>query len=125
MRKTFLLILTIISISLFAGNEKFTKYKLENGLTVYLWEDKNQADVTGRVVVRAGSIDEPKEYTGLAHYLEHVLFKGTEKSGALNWVEENPHYDNIVKLYDELAITTDQVLRDTLIKKINRESLAA
>ena len=67
-----------------AQNELET-FKLDSGLTVYLWPDGNQPDVTGVVVVRAGSIDEPAEYTGLAHYLEHVLFKGTREIGALDW----------------------------------------
>ena len=101
------------------------QFKLDNGLTVYLWEDKNQPDVSGRVVVRAGSIDEPEEYSGLAHYLEHVLFKGTEKIGTLDWVKEKPLYESITKMYDEYASTTDPILRDTLVKKINRASLEA
>lgn len=125
MRKYLFLFLAFISLSLYGNNNGFKHFKLDNGLTVYLWEDKNQPDVSGRIVVRAGSIDEPKEFTGLAHYLEHVMFKGNEKIGALNWEKEKPHYDNIVKLYDELAVTTDPVLRDTLTKKINRESLEA
>ena len=64
--------------------EGLSEYKLPNGLTVMLWEDHDQPDVTGYVVVRAGSIDEPQEYTGLAHYLEHMLFKGTQRIGALD-----------------------------------------
>ncbi len=101
-----------------------TQFKLDNGLTVYLWEDKNQPDVTGSVVVRVGSIDEPKEYSGLAHYLEHLLFKGTQRIGSLDWASEKPRYDNIIKLYDEFAVATDPIVRDTLAKKINRESIA-
>lgn len=105
--------------------ETFRKFKLDNGLEVYLWEDHNQPDVTGRVVVRAGSVDEPKEYTGLAHYLEHVLFKGTQKIGALDWDKEKPYYESIVKMYDELSQEKDLIKRDTLIQKINKASLAA
>ncbi len=125
MRKYLLLFCCFISLSVFADNNTFKHFKLDNGLTIYLWEDENQPDVSGRLVVRAGSIDEPKEFTGLAHYLEHVMFKGNEKIGALNWEKEKPHYENIIKLYDELATTSNQVLRDTLTMKINRESLEA
>ena len=57
------------------SREGLTEYKLANGLTVMLWEDHDQPDVTGYVAVRAGSMDEPAEYTGLAHYLEHMLFR--------------------------------------------------
>lgn len=127
MKKTiFILLLFFCSNVLFAENKQagLTQFKLGNGLTVYLWEDKNQPDVTGSVVVRAGSIDEPKEYTGLAHYLEHMLFKGTQRIGSLDWLSEKPHYDNIIKLYDEFAVATDPIVRDTLAKKINRESIA-
>lgn len=116
--------MSFISLSLHAvDNNAFKHFTLDNGLTVYLWEDKNQPDVTGRLVVRAGSIDEPVEYTGLAHYLEHLLFKGTTKIGSLNWEKEKPLYEDIIKLYDEFSSTTDPVLRDTLTKKINRESI--
>ena len=66
------------------SREGLTEYKLDNGLTVYLWEDHDQPNVNGYVVVRAGAVDEPAEYTGLAHYLEHMLFKGTQRIGALD-----------------------------------------
>jgi predicted Zn-dependent peptidase len=123
MKKYFFILLCLISLTLYAEDKSFKHFTLDNGLTVYLWEDKNQPDVSGRLVVRAGSIDEPLEYTGLAHYLEHLLFKGTTKIGALNWEKEKPLYESIIKLYDEFSSTTDPVLRDTLTKKINRASL--
>ncbi|MFA5046305.1 MAG: insulinase family protein, partial [Paludibacter sp.] len=75
MKKYLFLLISFISLSLNAADiSGFKSLILDNGLTVYLWEDKNQPDITGRLVVRAGSIDEPLEYTGLAHYLEHLLF---------------------------------------------------
>ena len=103
--------------------EGLTQYKLDNGLTVYLWEDHDKPDVTVYVAVRAGSIDEPAEYTGLAHYLEHMLFKGTQTIGALDWEKEKPHYDEIIRLYDQLALETDETVRAELITKINEESM--
>lgn len=89
MKKVIIICVLFCAVQLGYATDSFKRLQLDNGLTVYLWEDKNQPDVTGRVVVRAGSIDEPKDYTGLAHYLEHVLFKGTEKIGALNWERKN------------------------------------
>lgn len=122
-------ILMIVSCFLVAAGALsatgFKTYKLENGLTVYLWEDHNQPDVFGAVAVRAGAIDEPLEYTGLAHYLEHVLFKGTDKIGTFDWENEKPHYENIIRLYDEHAEATDEVKRAELEKKINEESMEA
>lgn len=112
-------------IAAWAQNDDVVQYQLDNGLTVYLWEDHDQPDVTGYVAVRAGSMDEPAEYTGLAHYLEHMLFKGTQKIGALDWEKEKPHYEEIIRLYDEYAETTDEAKRLELTKKINEESQEA
>ncbi|MDD3405765.1 MAG: insulinase family protein [Paludibacteraceae bacterium] len=122
-----LIVALVAGANLFAQDKAkgFQQFTLDNGLTVYLWEDNNQPDVHGRVVVRAGSIDEPQEYTGLAHYLEHVLFKGTQKIGALDWAKEQPLYEEIIKLYDQLAETTDEAVRLELTKKINEKSMEA
>ena len=128
MKKMILLSMVVLmSVTmLFAqSREGLTEYKLANGLTVMLWEDHDQPDVTGYVAVRAGAMDEPAEYTGLAHYLEHMLFKGTQRIGALDWEKEKPHYEEIIRLYDEYAETTDEAKRLELTKKINEESIEA
>jgi len=115
----------LISLSSFAqSKDGLIEYQLPNGLTVMLWEDHNQPDVTGYVAVRAGAVDEPEEYTGLAHYLEHMMFKGTERIGAIDWEKEKPYYEEIIRLYDRLANTTNEAERDTLIQQINRASIA-
>ena len=85
-----LLLIGSIAMSSALTREGLTEYKLDNGLTVMLWEDHDAPDVEGYIVVRAGAVDEPAEYTGLAHYLEHMLFKGTQKIGALDWEAEKP-----------------------------------
>ncbi len=105
------------------SREGLSEYKLANGLTVLLWEDHDQPDVTGYVVVRAGAVDEPKEYTGLAHYLEHMLFKGTQRIGALDWEKEKPIYDSIVALYDQYSEATDPKVREQLATQINECSM--
>lgn len=118
----------LLAFSAFAAGLDRTglsEYKLPNGLTVILWEDHDQPDVEGYIAVRAGSIDEPQEYTGLAHYLEHMLFKGTQQIGAIDWEKEKPHYENIIRLYDEYATATDPKLRAELATKINEESMEA
>ena len=117
-----LLISSIVSVSA-QLREGLTEYKLENGLTVMLWEDHDQPDVTGYVAVRAGAVDEPAEYTGLAHYLEHMLFKGTQKIGALDWEAEKPIYDSIIALYDQYCETTDPGQREKLATQINECSM--
>ena len=121
-----------VSLGVFAQanlKEGFEEYTLQNGTKVYLWVDKDIPDVYGQVSVRAGSIDEPSDFTGLAHYLEHMLFKGTQEIGALDWAKEKPMYEQIIKLYDEKAKLKDpkkdKAKRDELTKKINELSVAS
>ena len=117
-----LLVCSIATVSALT-REGLTEYKLDNGLTVMLWEDHDAPDVTGYVVVRAGAVDEPAEYTGLAHYLEHMLFKGTQKIGALDWEAEKPIYDSIIALYDQYSEATDPKVREELATQINECSM--
>ncbi len=118
-------LLLVCSIAFLSAQsrEGLTEYKLENGLTVLLWEDHDAPDVTGYVVVRAGAVDEPAEYTGLAHYLEHMLFKGTQRIGALDWEKEKPIYDSIIALYDQYSDATDPKIREQLATQINECSM--
>ena len=120
-----LLLIGFFALANAAMPEGFATYKLDNGLTVMLWEDHDLPDVFGATVTRAGSIDEPDDATGLAHYLEHMLFKGTEKIGALDWEKEKPYYEHIIALYDTLAMTKDPKQRDTIQLKINEQSRLA
>lgn len=92
---------------------------LRNGATVYIWEDKSKPDVFGMVAFKVGSVDDPVQYTGLAHYLEHVMFKGTQTIDALDWEKEKPIYEKIIAKYDERAATTDQAKRDAIDLEIN------
>ena len=118
-----LLLISSIAVCSALTREGLTEYKLENGLTVMLWEDHDAPDVTGYVAVRAGAVDEPAEYTGLAHYLEHMLFKGTQKIGALDWETEKPIYDSIIALYDQYSESTDPKVREQLATQINEASM--
>ena len=134
MKRTFLMLMAFLAVSLgvFAQvnlRDGFEEYTLKNGMKVYLWVDKDIPNVYGQVAVRAGSIDEPADFTGLAHYLEHMLFKGTQEIGALDWAKEKPMYEQIIKLYDEKAKLKDpkkdKAKRDELTKKINELSVAS
>lgn len=60
-------------------------YTLSNGLKVYMTVYKNAPRIQTYVAVRAGSKSDPHTATGLAHYLEHILFKGTSKIGTSDW----------------------------------------
>jgi predicted Zn-dependent peptidase len=108
-----------------AAQPEIDKYTLPNGLTVILQEDHRLPKVHGIVVTRAGSINDPAEATGLAHYLEHMMFKGTENMGTVDWDKEQVHYNKVVELYDRLANTTNKKEREAIQMEINRESLSA
>jgi predicted Zn-dependent peptidase len=97
------------------------EYKLSNGLTVWLNEDHSQPKVFGAVVVKAGSKDCPN--TGIAHYFEHLMFKGTDKIGTINYKEEKVLLDSIAEKYDELALTKDELKRNHIQKEINELSI--
>jgi predicted Zn-dependent peptidase len=75
-------------------------YKLGNGLTVYLSDYKNAPRIQTYLAVRAGSKNDPATATGLAHYLEHMVFKGTSRLGTKDWSKEKPELDKIEALYE-------------------------
>ena len=121
-----LLLLTLLLAAAPAWGQGLKAFKLKNGLSVYIWEDNTKSDVYGIVAVRAGSVNEPAEYTGLAHYLEHVMFKGTDQIGALDWAKEKPLYEQIIAKYDERAATDDPAtelvkLLDHIVPKLADE----
>ncbi|MEM7618839.1 MAG: pitrilysin family protein [Pseudomonadota bacterium] len=69
---------TILSDSAIAKS-KVTTYKLDNGMDVVVIPDKRAPVVTHMVWYRVGAADEPLGQSGIAHFLEHLMFKGTEK----------------------------------------------
>ena len=97
--------------------------QLSNGMTVWLNEDHSQPKVFGAVVVNAGAKDCPN--TGIAHYFEHIMFKGTEEIGTIDYAKEKPWLDSIAACYDRLAATKDEAQRTAIQKDINRLSQKA
>lgn len=97
------------------------EHKLKNGLTVWLNEDHSQPKVFGAVVVKAGAKDCPD--TGIAHYFEHMMFKGTDKIGTVDYDAEKMLLDSIALKYDELAATEDEAARSQIQKEINELSI--
>ena len=94
------------------------EFTLSNGFKVYVNEDHSQPSVYGAVVVKAGSNDCPD--TGIAHYFEHMMFKGTSRIGTTDYAAEKVYLDSIVVAYDNLAGTTDENERMRIQKDINR-----
>lgn len=78
-----------------------TQHRLANGLTVFIAENHAMPTIHAQVVVRAGSRDDPPESTGLAHFMEHLLFNGTDRLGTRNFSEEAPLLDQIEEELEE------------------------
>lgn len=75
-------------------------YTLENGLKIYLAQNKDEPRIQTYIPVRTGSNNDPEDNTGLAHYLEHMLFKGTSKIGSYDWETEKVYLQKISDLYE-------------------------
>lgn len=99
------------------------QFNLSNGMSVWINNDPTQPKVFGAVVVKAGAKDCPN--TGIAHYLEHLLFKGTRQIGTIDYERERPWLDSITAQYDLLAHTTDQIQRRNTQRNINELSIKA
>ncbi len=100
-------------------------YTLKNGFTVYLSANKDEPRALGLIGVRAGSINDPTETTGLAHYLEHMLFKGTDKFGTTNWPAEKVLLDSISNLFEQFKGETDPNRKKNMYMEIDRISQSA
>jgi predicted Zn-dependent peptidase len=99
--------------------------RLPNGLTVYLSPNKGQPRVSAWIATRAGSKNDPADSTGMAHYLEHMMFKGTTKLGTLDAAKEAPHLERIRALYETRFKTSDPAARAKIDKDIDAENIAA
>ena len=100
-------------------------YTLDNGLKVYLSVNKDQPRVQTYIGVRAGSKNDPAETTGLAHYFEHLMFKGTEQFGTTDYADEKPLLDEIEQLFETYRQTTDEAERKAIYATIDRVSQEA
>jgi predicted Zn-dependent peptidase len=105
-----------------ADPSKARFYKLANGLTVILSENHKEPRISALIPTRAGSNTDPRTHTGLAHYLEHMLFKGTDKFGTMDWAKEKPLLDQIDALYEKYNKTKDEASRKAIYKEIDQKS---
>ena len=103
-----------------------TEHRLSNGFTVVLSPHDAEPRVHAEIAVRAGSKDDPDASTGLAHYLEHMLFKGTDRLGTRDWEAEQPLLARIAELYEaHRAAPADSPERTRLYGEIDAASHAA
>jgi predicted Zn-dependent peptidase len=100
-------------------------YKLQNGLTVITSVNKTAPRIQTMVAVKTGSKNDPADNTGLAHYLEHMLFKGTDKYGTQDWQKEQEFLEQIDNLYDAYNQSRDTIARKRIYKAIDSVSALA
>ena len=100
-------------------------YTLKNGLKVYLAQNFDAPKIQTYIPVRTGSNNDPADNTGLAHYLEHMMFKGTSKLGSANWEKEKVYLEEISNLYEQHKAEKDPEKKKILYKKIDEVSQEA
>ena len=100
-------------------------YTLDNGLKVYMSVNKEQPRIQTYIAVKAGGKNDPAETTGLAHYFEHLMFKGTERFGTQNYEMEKPMLDQIESLFEVYRKTSDATERAAIYRQIDSISYEA
>jgi predicted Zn-dependent peptidase len=137
--KKHLLVLFVILLPLISfGNESKYKYEsvtgdplnthiytLDNGLKVYLSVNKEKPRIQTFIGVKVGAKNDPAETTGLAHYFEHLMFKGTQNFGTSDYATEKPFLDEIESLFETYRKTSDAEERKTIYRQIDSVSQLA
>ncbi len=100
-------------------------YTLDNGLKVYMAVNKEEPRIQTYIAVRVGGKNDPAETTGLAHYFEHLMFKGTPSFGTQDYEAEKPLLDQIEGLFETYRVTTDEAERKALYAQIDSLSYVA
>ncbi|MDR2139641.1 MAG: insulinase family protein [Tannerella sp.] len=104
---------------------KLRVYTLENGLKVYLSKNTDEPRIQTMIAVKVGSGDDPRDNTGLAHYLEHMMFKGTSHVGTSDWEREKPLLDSIAALYEAHKAAPTPELKKEIYGRIDAVSQEA
>lgn len=100
-------------------------YTLDNGLKVYLTVNKETPRIQTYIAVRVGGKNDPAETTGLAHYFEHLMFKGTRQFGTQNYEAEEPLLDEIERQFEIYRKTKDEAERKAIYRVIDSLSYEA
>lgn len=108
------------------GDPLHTKiYTLPNGLKMFMSQNPREPRIQANIAVRVGGKNDPAETTGLAHYFEHLMFKGTPHFGTVNYASEKPMLDEIEALFETYRVTTDSVARAAIYHRIDSISFEA
>ena len=100
-------------------------YTLDNGLKVYMSVNKETPRIQTYIAVKVGGKNDPSETTGLAHYFEHLMFKGSQNFGTTDYAAEKPLLDEIEVLFEVYRNTTDEAERAAIYQKIDSISYVA
>lgn len=100
-------------------------YTLDNGLKVYMSVNKEEPRIQTYIAVRSGGKNDPSDNTGLAHYLEHLMFKGSENLGTTDYAAEKVYLDQIEDLYEIYRTKTDNDERLAIYHQIDSLSYLA
>jgi predicted Zn-dependent peptidase len=100
-------------------------HTLANGLRLFLTVNKDEPRVYTEIAVRAGSKHDPADTTGLAHYFEHMMFKGTDRLGSLDWPKEKALLDRIEQLFEQHRAESNSLKKKELYAEIDRLSFEA
>ena len=100
-------------------------YTLDNGLKVYMTVNKDEPRIQTYIAVHVGGKDDPADNTGLAHYLEHMMFKGSELFGTQDYEEEKPLLAAIDDLFEVYRTKTDPAERAAIYHQIDSISYEA
>ena len=100
-------------------------YTLDNGLKVYMTVNKEQPRIQANIAVKVGGKNDPSETTGLAHYFEHLMFKGTPNFGTSDYEAEKVLLDEIEALFEVYRVTEDEAERAAIYHKIDSISYLA
>ena len=100
-------------------------YTLDNGLKVYMSVNKETPRIQTYIAVKVGGKNDPSETTGLAHYFEHLMFKGSQNFGTSDYAAEKPLLDEIEALFEVYRNTEDEAERAAIYHKIDSVSYLA
>lgn len=125
MKKILFFVTIVLGVNVLNAQVKVKTTKLDNGLKVVMCEEHSSPKVYGAVYVHVGSKNDPVDATGMAHYFEHIMFKGTDSIGTINWEAEKVYLDSIDIMYDKLHETSDVKEREAIQHKINQLSIAS
>ena len=100
-------------------------YTLDNGLKIYMTVNKDEPRIQTYIAVRSGGKNDPADNTGLAHYLEHMMFKGTEQFGTQDYAAEKPMLEAIDSLFEVYRTLTGPGERNALYHQIDSISYEA